>query len=89
MKKKVMIILSALIGLTMILSSFAAHAAVSPVQTEEIETMGSTQYLESLRKEIADDRALLEAANDEDSRDILTAKISELESELKDISSIQ
>ncbi len=86
MKKKIMLFLSALIGLTMILSSFAAHAAMAPI--EEIETMGSTQYLESIRQEIADDRALLESASDEDSRDILTAKISELEAELKDISSI-
>jgi hypothetical protein len=70
----------------MLLSSFARAASA-----DDLDTMCSTaqtQYLNNLQKEIADSQALLAQATDEDSKDLLAAKLIDLREQLEDMNAV-
>ena len=86
MKKRIVMAFVLFASLSMLLSSFAHAQSVDDI--DSMCSTAQTQYLHNLQKEIVDDRALLAQASDEDSKDLLIAKIWDLEKQLKEMNEV-
>lgn len=77
MKKKFVLALMLLMSISMILSSFA-HAS-------ELQTSMQNELMKQNEKDLADVKALLVEATDEDSRDLLQARLWDLQQEHEEL----
>jgi hypothetical protein len=86
MKKRIILGLVLLASISMLVSSLArAQDATTNADSDSMCTTASTQYLASADQEIANDKALLAMATDDDTRDLLEAKILDLQIEKQEL----
>ena len=86
MKKRIVLGLVLLASISMLLSSFAhAQSSNTDAASDSMCTSAQTQYLANADQEISNDQALLAAATDDDTRDLLTAKILDLQKEKQEL----